>query len=232
MSHSIKLLIPVGLGIVAAGINWFAVKRMTEPVYFVQVTTEVAEGTVFTKDNLGAAELPAHYADLKDTAFPYAEDEGVGVLLGKRATRHYRKGDLVFRRDRAEPGPLGSLKADEEVHVVSMGNVDTVPQFMRIGGEISFRFQAAGQPDDAEWVGPFKLRSVGSRIVDNPYGENQPDEIGQVSNVGVILEKEGSEGRTAMDDRLEELCDKQAAGAATLLRIKYHSPQEEGSETP
>ena len=225
MSHSVKLLIPIGLGIVAAGINWFALNSATRPVEFVEVTAELKEGTEFSLENLGSVELPARFRDLKDTAYPY---EQVGVLLGRRATRSYEKGDIVFRRDLADEGPLSDLPPDEEVHPVSLEGVDIVPAFMVVGGKISFKFQSSDPGNPAEWVGPFPLKNVGSRVTNDPY-HDESGGLDRNQDVSVILKKPSSPGRTPMHDRLEEFCDKRATGEVTLLRIKYHSPQEEAA---
>jgi hypothetical protein len=220
MKHSLRLLIPIGLAVVAAIVNYLTMTSATRPVNFVQVTGNLKVGEPFSESNLGRLQLPATFEGLSKTAVPF---EHIGVLYGQPASREFRAGDVVFWRDSAEGNLQIRLEPDEEIMPVPLGRVETIPALLRIGGAISFRFKRTDGHDksEAEWIGPFRIVSVGNRFTDDKEGSPSSENLKLVS---VAVKRRGTPGRDSIYDQLEEYCDLQSMEKAKLLRIKYHLP--------
>jgi len=223
MTYTLKLLIPIGLGVVAAAINWIAMSSATQPIKYVQASMDLKEGQRFGVDNLAAIELPSTFKNLKDTAIPY---EHIGVLYGQRVRRNLKKGDILFWRDSPEGGPRIGLMEDEEIHPVSIENVDCIPSLMRIGDEVSFRFLPMAPGGQAVWVGPFRVVSVGPRLSNEPGETEMFSDPGSMKTISVAIKREGSPNRDEKFDQFEQLCDSMKMGQARLLRIKHHQPKD------
>ena len=171
-----KLLIPIVLGVVAAGLNYAALNNQTISASFLVLKENVKAGQLLEPDLLERIELPGNLESLSRTAVPYNMRQ---VLDGRPVSRDLEKGDLILWRD-TTPGP-GELTAgkDEEALPISLDGLQIDPRLLRVGDEIGFLIDAtpavsapAGTATSArpqprtviEYAGPFRILSVGDVV--------------------------------------------------------------------
>ncbi len=171
-----KLLIPIALGVLAAGLNYAALSNQTTSASFIVLKENIKAGQLLEPDLLERIELPGNLESLSRTAVPYSMRQ---VLEGRPVSRDLEKGDLVLWRD-TTPGP-GELTAgkDEEALPISLDGLQVDPRLLRVGDEIGFLVDAtpAGSASAAtatsarpqartviEYVGPFRILSVGDVV--------------------------------------------------------------------
>jgi hypothetical protein len=225
MKYGLRLLIPVGLAILAAGANFLAMNSATRPLVFVQVTEALDRGKPFTKDNLARLEVPGSFGNLKESAIPF---EHVGILYGQPAPRKFQKGDIVFWSD----GPEGSLTiqpGSDDILPVPLERVEFVPSLLRVGSEVSFRFCKVDKSAEAEVVGRFRVASVGNQL------SNKDESTGERPKmISVAMAGKGQPKRRPEDDKLEKDLDQVALGGMKLVAIIHHppAPQATGSTRP
>jgi hypothetical protein len=216
MNYTTRLLIPVGLAIAAAVANYLSMTAGTRPTAFVQATRDLKSGESFADSNLGKLDLPAAFHDLRATAIPY---EHVGVLYGQPAPRDFRKGDIIFWRDSPESGPQIHLGPDEDVVPISLEHVEVVPALLRIGSEVSFRFKRLDDQAEPDWIGPFRIVSIGNRLSEE---KESASAYGTSKTISVAVKNKDNRAREAKDAQFEECCDLITLDKAKLLRIKHH----------
>lgn len=161
MSYTLKFIIPIALGILAAVVNMMVLNAKLEPMQFIQVTRDIPQGELITKGDLEVLELPGPVgAKLTDTALGYQE---LGVLINRSAQRDFMQGDIVFYRDFAIRGAELDLRPGETAQRLSLAGVSVPAELLRIGCELDFLLKV-GEEAKAEWYGPFRLVSVGERL--------------------------------------------------------------------
>src|SRR5262245_2799656 len=138
MSYTVKILIPLGLGVVAAILNLMVLRGATQPVEFVQVTQDIDFGKPFTSDVLAKLQLPSQFSHLKATAVPYSD---MGILIDQPAQRKLVKGDIVFLRDIAVLKDRMELRDDESAFPVSLNGIEVPAVVLQIGKELDFRLK-------------------------------------------------------------------------------------------
>ena len=124
MNYTIKLLIPVALGIAAAATNWISISARTQPKKFTVAARPIKEGQLISVGDLAAVDIPANQAgNLDKTAIPYKQ---MSTLSGQVALRSIEMNDLIFWSDAPVRGPrLDRQTGDRFAVSVPMGRIRT-----------------------------------------------------------------------------------------------------------
>ena len=183
-----KLLIPLGLGVLAFVLNWMAVQPQLGRE-FVTVNEDAPVDKPLDESQLTPFKIVGSDFDtLKKTLVPWEER---AAILDLPIRRDLRNGDFVFWQDvrylSADflPGP------DEIALHVSLEGVDYEPSLLKVGNQIGLVVPLAPQaketsPSDPanvpaelnarfEEVGPFRILSVGGRTLEQPGETEQED---------------------------------------------------------
>jgi hypothetical protein len=161
MSYSIKLLLPIALGIAAAMVNMAIMSSRVAPVDFVQVTRDIKVGEVFTDADLAVLPIAGNQAErLKKTAFDYTS---VGKLIGRPAQRQFFDGDIVFFRDFEVGAARYELRKGERGVPVPLMLGCAKPPRLEIGDLVKLRFKTDPAGGSA-LHGPYRVVSIGDRI--------------------------------------------------------------------
>src|SRR5690349_12268419 len=104
MKQMLKLALPIGLGVAAGALNFWA---QQEPTYdYVTVKEPIQANATYEAEHLGSIKLPV--------VIPGAiQSKEVGVLLGAIVPRDLEKGDFVFLRDIAASSARLELQKGE-----------------------------------------------------------------------------------------------------------------------
>lgn len=212
-NYTIRLVIPMALGLAAAGINWMMLASKAGTVQFVAATRDLEAGDPLTPADFEPIELPLQFAGLNATAIPYAE---VGLLAGQVAQRALTRGDLLFFRDTTIRGLPLDRRDGEELFFVDISNVPVVPRLVRVGYYIWFRIPSdRGEGGDPLWAGPFRIVSVDSVIAsDEQHATRQPEAV------TVAYRRGESVPHDRQIDQLERFCDRQRLEKASLLSVR------------
>jgi hypothetical protein len=163
MNYTLKLAIPLGLGLAAAVVNMMVLTARTNSVTFIKAKRDVQLGQPFSLEDLAELPLPgAEAALLKDTAMPYAD---IGVLVGQPALRDFMAGDIVFYRDFPLRGDELQLAPDEVAQQIALDGLNVPSKILRIGYELDFLVQLG--PQERKWIRSLRLVSVGDRVSDS-----------------------------------------------------------------
>lgn len=176
MPNWMKLGIPIGLGVLAALLNYAGRSAEMAPVGYVRVNQELGVGKEFKEDHLERIDLPKNLGSLEKTAIPWRDR---AVLYGRPSPRDLKKGDLVLWRDATPPAPGLALEEGEvALHLSLEGISSSLPSIVKVGDRIGFylprRFtldpknppekEPAEKPSPLEYVGPFRVLSIGKRV--------------------------------------------------------------------
>lgn len=173
-----KLLIPLGLGVLAAGLNYMGRASDVEPVYYLGLKKDLLTGEEIKPAYLEAITLPrTHVASLAKVGIPYRE---LAVVYGRRVQRSMKKGDLILWSDIT--APTKALDKDDVLLHLSLDNVP-LAEDLRVGQKIAFilpqdlldaappgKEPVVGKPPNPKdtknyrIVGPFRVHSLGNRI--------------------------------------------------------------------
>ncbi len=217
MNYLIKLLIPLALGIVAAVINWSVLSSGTQPVYYVTVKKSLNVGDRFELELASPLGLPPSFRDLSTTIVPYRDR---GVLSGRVVRRRIEAGDPIFFADTDLGGEWLTLGPSEELFPVELGKLSVDPALLRIGNQIRFRVPPVSNEEGPQWVGPFRIVAVGSKINNNFSDEKSMSYVAGKLEVGIAynMERDGEQLK-----RLEAFCDQQRRGEAEILGVRIVS---------
>ncbi len=214
MSYSLKLLIAVGIGAVAACLNWMAVTAGTHTFKAVCITEPVRKGELFD-GRFGELDLPASFENLRQTLVV-----NPGLMPGHRAMRDFERGDVIFLRDIQPHGAELDLRDGEVVVLVSMAGKEPDYAALRIGMEIRLRFalvadQATGtKAFGPDWVGPFRIVTLGDMTTNATQG-GKPR--GTINVIGVAVRRTKDSNDDPKFKLLDQFCDQQSANKAKLL---------------
>lgn len=213
MNYAVRLLIPLALGGLAAVINWIVLSTGKETMKFVTVSKPINVGETFDLEVADELLLPRSFSELSKSIVPYDDR---GVLSGRVVRRRIEVGDPVFFADTDLGGQWLALDASEELFPVSLDDVAVDPDLLRIGNEIRFRVSQVSGEDGPQWVGPFRIVVVGSKINNNFSSERSRASSGSLAiGIAYNMERDGEQLR-----RLELFCDQQADGVAKLLGVR------------
>ena len=176
MKNWIKLLLPVGLGILAGTMHYQVLHAELQPNGYVCVTRTMNPGDRFDDDCLGRIDLPGNCADLSTTLIPWEER---AVLSGWRVTRKLEKGDLVFFRDSSDQR-LPLRPNESEIAVRLLEGIIVPANSLRVGAGLLFQVKGSEtpkgpprmvkgedgawkpiQPASSTWLGPLRILAIG-----------------------------------------------------------------------
>ena len=210
MKNSLKLIIPLVLGLIAGVFNYMALKSSVEEVSFIKAKSAIQIGEMFTSDKVEKMTIMKQHAEgLADSAIRYAD---IGLLSGQVATRRLYAGDVILYRDTG--GLTGEIydfrEGDEAALPVSLDGIPTPPK-MRVGDLVELKIPASANDSEgsSKWIGPFRLVSVGKTI----SNQNQVTESKRIS---VAYEDKNKEQL----EELERFIDRQTSEGARLVSIK------------
>lgn len=208
MSHSVKLLIAIGLAVLAAIMNFAAVSSSTKPVKFVSLNEARRAGETITTDVMSAVDVPAQYADdLKQSIVPWNE---MAILSGKRLSRDVEAGELLLWEDAPVRGPRYDLREGETAVFINVS--DSSVSTVTVGESISFRFPGEDSEQTMQWVGPFRVVTVGDKRV---RGESED----RVTELSVAMPEVTTDARFEL---LQTYIDRVSAGEDLPLLIRAH----------
>lgn len=208
MGHTTKLLIAVGCGALAAVFNAITISQSTKPVRFTTVRNDMRQGEKFSTDRLTSIEVPTQFAEsLQKSAIPF---DDMATLSGRIATRDLIAGELVLWADAPIRGTQYDLKAGETVIVMDMsrGPVSSIA----VGENVSFRIATEEDSDTFEWVGPFRVVSIGAKRV---LGERSE----QAKEIGIAIS--GNDSDAAV--KLQDFVDRQTRGGGEKFQVRVHT---------
>lgn len=162
MNYTLKLAIPLGLGLAAAVVNMMVLQAGTTSVKFIKIKEqyEVAEGDPFTDEALEVLEYPGNDAgSLVDSAILW---DNRSVLWDRPALRDLSAGDIVLYRDFPLQGDTLQLEKGESSQLVKLGEINIPPGILQINCKLDFLIQF--NDESPTWIGPFRLVSVGDRV--------------------------------------------------------------------
>lgn len=181
MKGTIGLAIAAALGVVGALCNWMYLHRQAagfEKVDFVMISpnAQINLGDRLQEDHFTAVAIPRQYADhLSHVAIQWKDRK---ILLGRRATRSYRGGELLLQQELSTPNQRDTAEMIGENEVTFEVPIDPrtfVSENYKPGDLVYFfapRYVAASQtaknvPRIAEAAskvaGPFRILALGSR---------------------------------------------------------------------
>lgn len=176
MKWTWRFVLPVILGIVAAGINYAVLTMRLAPRAYVQAASKLKHGTdVFDRDNVIKVEIAADIP----AALPWDDHK---VLFDLPVSRDLQKGDLIFRSDIVVPEDGLKLEPGEVALNIPLEGVKFEANLLQVGRRVGFAIAEApparpGSPSVAtgdpkfDAVGPFRIVSVGARISSEPSND-------------------------------------------------------------
>jgi hypothetical protein len=208
MKNTLKLVIPLVLGLIAGMFNFLALKSSVQEVSFVKATREIPIGETFDEGSVEELPLMSKYAEsLKNTAVLYKD---LGLLSGQRATRTIQAGDIIFYRDTESlQGEIYDFRdGDTAALPVSLEGVTTPPK-MRVGDRVELKIpveNGEGAPT-SRWIGPFRLVSVGQEI-------SNSTEVSESTRISVAYDEKANR---EMLNALETFIDRSRANDKVRL---------------
>ena len=160
MHYSLKLLIPIGLGVLAAGLNYLTINAGLPQTEFIAAKRTIIAGKTIKKSDLVELPIPQNFEDsLAGLAPQYVER---GSIIGQRAVRDVPAGDIVLLADTA----LGGVEdVNAESHQrVPLGRNSEYSGLFDAGMNVYFRVATQGERGERVYkrLGPFKLLAVRS----------------------------------------------------------------------
>jgi len=215
MKSWIGLGAALALGVAAGGLNWWVLHGEAASRSFVTARGAIDAGRVFTEDDLTPIELRGDLEGLANSAVPFEER---AVLLGRPAARDLREGEMVLWSDAVSSPPTELFTEDgEEALPVSLDDVSIVPKLLKVGQEVGFLITVP-QPQEArrdesavdelsiEYVGPFRILSVGERLgPEAPGGRSSRGTDERV--ITVAIRREGRAGANVLKDDSRKLVE-------------------------
>ncbi len=177
MNHLTKLALPIGLGLVAAFLNYKTVNARLQPQFFVRVSDDLKAGDSFSDTNLTQVPLYGDTSDLEQTFVPWKER---AVLYQRPVPRDLKAGDVVFWRDATAPTLKLSADAGELEFHVPFRDLQAVPKDIRAGQQVSFRLGV----DKTKLRGDARTNYVAADAVDQKIGPFRVLEVGGFDPAG------------------------------------------------
>ena len=211
MNHTAKLMIAIGLAAVAAFLNFIVISQRTKPVKFAAMKTSASAGETLTTDMIDFVEVPAQFSEqLKRSVVPWNE---MAVLSGKTLLRDVERGELLFWQDAPISGPRYDLRKGETAVFLDVSNspVSTIA----VGESVSFRIGTQTGESDLEWVGPFRVVTVGDKRVPG-------ERLERVNEISVAISSDQTDRR---NEKLQDYIDRRAKGEVPPIQIRIHQGQ-------
>lgn len=214
MNYLLKILIPLGLGILAGFVNFMILQKGAAEIDFVTVETVVERGKPIQIDNLKKLSVSDKFSGLVKSMVPWSDR---GALSGKLALRKIEEGDPVFFADTDNEGGWLDLKEGEKLFPVNIGDLEFDSTLVKIGNQISFRISF--DEKSPKWIGPYRVVAVGSRSRNDEDGEGRSRQS-NAQSIGIA--------HNPTDPKILELeafCDKQRKGEAQMLGVLLDEPR-------
>ncbi len=171
-----RLGLPAACAVLAAFINFGAVRSSVKTTSCTVITRRVGPGEPLDLSLLGQMAIPGDSIHLKATFVPSEERE---VILGTVAQRELHPGDLLMWRDVKRPTVGIEAAPDEFVLPIDLTGVAVETSMLFAGDIVSFwiappsinprrALPATGIDPDYQMIGPFRVLSVGSDTSRNP----------------------------------------------------------------
>ena len=180
MKGTLGLVIAAALGVVGAVCNWLYLHRQAagfEKVDFVMIRSDaqINPADRFTEDHFGPVAIPQMYAeDLSRVAIQWKDRM---TVLGQRATRSYRGGELLLQQELSTPVQKDTAEMIGENEVTFEVPIDSrtfVSENYKPGDLVYFfapRYVGSAQNNPAPSIaegaskvaGPFRILALGSR---------------------------------------------------------------------
>jgi hypothetical protein len=151
MNNWKRLALPLGLGLVAAVMNWSIVAAKIKPESFVAVARDYAQGQPLKESDLVEVQISGPLEALRQAAVPW---EHRATLFDRRVPRALLRGDLVLSRDATVLLDAPPIEDSFFVPVPSYA----VTKFIRVGQEIEFYVSKC---DENEVDGAIPVRAEG-----------------------------------------------------------------------
>lgn len=118
MTYLLRLFLALGLGACAAGINWVYMSSLAKPTLYVAVDTSLKAGQTIDENDLRPIPVPGDDDQLRKSLIPYSSRS---VLFGRKASRGYLDGDLIFSRDLMSDPALAQWDVIGPFELISVG---------------------------------------------------------------------------------------------------------------
>jgi hypothetical protein len=149
MKNWSKLVLPIGLGIVAGVMHYRVLVPKLTPHAYVQVNRDLNPGDRLGDDCLTPIEMPGEFTRLAKTLVPWEHRK---VLAGCHVTRELHKGDVVFYSDTSDY--VLSIRPNEVAHAVELSQGMVTPGSFQVGAALRFRMsrtdRSKAEKDDAD----------------------------------------------------------------------------------
>lgn len=118
MNHFTKLSLAAGLAIFAAILNAMWLSSKQQPPLFVAVAADLPAGTEIVDEYLLPVPVPGNVDKLRTSLIPYGNRS---ILLGRKTSRDYLTGDVVFQRDIQAPLETPKFEILGPFRLISVG---------------------------------------------------------------------------------------------------------------
>ncbi len=182
MHYSVKLLIPVGLGLAAAALNYMTVQTSLQEVEFIAAKKPIKTGQLITESDLVGLPLPEKFREGLSRAAPTYSNRG--SLSGQRASHDIPEGEILFYQDTAMNETDQGVTAVKETSLtVRLGRNTEFAGLFRPQMDVYFRVSVRddNEVERFQRIGPFRLLSVGSGKITGMGDSGDQSVIDQVS---------------------------------------------------
>jgi hypothetical protein len=239
MKGATGLIVAVFLGLAGALLNWFYLDSKTRDIknmMFVGVKEGAAiePGQLIERSRLEQVPVPERFGTkLKQHVFLW---DDVATLVDQRAPRRLEGGQLFFRSYYVTPPNELELKPGEVHYVVPVDNGNVVAEFLNPGDRIMFVLPASqsivsptpasGELDEpaapaaifsgVETIGPFRVKSVGSRLSSAELARGSRSYSAQERLIGIVVD----ENDAAEKPQFDKLVARDVSGSLRNVRVK------------
>jgi hypothetical protein len=157
--------IPILVGLIAAGLNYYVLNQRDEPVKFLRVKERVRAGTTLSAEAVDVVELTAPPEMLKQLGATVVSARDKSLVMGRAAIRDLEPNDLILWRDFVSA--RGELKKPSVP--VPLEGLVLPERLLLVGDQVGFiisRRPPPAMPGDLpgepilEEIGPFRVSSV------------------------------------------------------------------------
>jgi hypothetical protein len=242
MKGATGLIVAVFLGLAAALLNWFYLDSKTRDIknmMFVGVRegAPIEAGQLIEKSRLEQVPVPERFGTkLKQHVFLW---DDVGTLVDQRAPRRLEGGQLFFRSYYVTPPHELELKPGEVHYVVPVDTGNVVAEFLNPGDRIMLVLPTTpsilsqpptdgegtepapqpAMPSGVESIGPFRVKSVGSRLSSAELARGNRGFSAQERLIGIVVD----ENDAAEKPQFDKLVAHDISGNLRNVRVKLLS---------
>lgn len=239
MKGSTGLIVALFLGLIGLVLNWFYLDSKTRDIknmYFVGITEgdPIEPGQVVERERMEQVPIPERFGvKLKQHVFLW---DDVGTLINQRAPRRLEGGQMFFRSYYVTPPKELELAPDEVHYVVPVEGGTVVAEFINPGDRVTFLLPAqpaVGNPTPAgagansgelvanplsgvEAIGPFRVKSVGSRLSSAELARGARGFAAQERLIGIVVK----ESDAAEKPQFDKLVARDVSGGLRNVRVK------------